>query len=76
MIKSYLDKRVALALFKSTAAGLEPLAESKPIGRANRWLNIVGAADCDGDGKKEIVAVITPHIGGNLTLYDVKNGRL
>ena len=76
VIKSYLDKGAALALFESTGAGLERIAESKPIGRANRWLNIVGAADFDGDGKIEIAAVITPHIGGTLTLYEVKNGRL
>lgn len=61
VIKSYLDRGASMALFKSTGDGLARNAQSVPIGRANRWLNIVGAADFDGDGKKEISAVITPH---------------
>ena len=61
VIKSYLDRGASMALFKSTGDGLARIAQSAPIGRANRWLNIVGAADFDGDGKKEISAVITPH---------------
>ena len=32
--------------------------------------------DMDGDGKMEIAAVVTPHIGGTLTLYEFHNGRL
>jgi hypothetical protein len=44
--------------------------QSPPIGTANRWLNPVGVADFDGDGEKEIAAVVTPHIGGVLTLYE------
>jgi len=34
-----------------------------------RWLNPVGVADLDGDGRAEIAAVITPHIGGTLKVY-------
>lgn len=76
VIKSYLDRGGSIALFKSSHDSLARIAQSAPIGRANRWLNIVGAADFDGDGKKEIAAVITPHIGGTLTLYEIKDGRL
>jgi hypothetical protein len=76
VIKSTLDRGTAIALFKSTNDGLARIAQSVPIGRANRWLNIVGAADFDGDGKKEIAAVITPHIVGRLTLFEVKGDRL
>ena len=44
------------------------LARSPSVG-TGRWLNPVGAADFDGDGRQEVVAVVTPHIGGVLTLY-------
>ena len=39
------------------------------IGLSHRWLNIAGIEDFTGDGKLEIAAVITPHIGGTLTLF-------
>jgi len=44
-------------------------AQSRPIGIPMRWLNPVGIADLDGDGRTEITAVITPHIGGTLKVY-------
>ncbi len=76
IIKSYLNRGAAIALYKNSAAGVTQAAESEPIGRSNRWLNIVGTADFDGDGRTEIALVITPHIGGTLTLYEFKQGRL
>lgn len=48
---------------------LAQLARSPFIGTAQRWLNPAGVADFDGDGRLEIAAVTTPHIGGILTLY-------
>jgi hypothetical protein len=44
-------------------------AQSAAIGTPRRWLNPVGVADLDGDGRTEIAAVITPHIGGPLKVY-------
>ena len=55
---------------------LQVSAQSRPIGTPMRWLNPVGVADLDGDGKAEIAAVITPHIGGILKIYRRVGGEL
>lgn len=48
---------------------LVALAETEPIGEPSRWLNPVGVADVDGDGRLELLVVLTPHIGGTLVAY-------
>ena len=63
-IKSYLSAGAAVAVFGIKGDVLVPLAESDPIGAANRWLNPAGVADFDGDGENEIAVLRTPHIGG------------
>ncbi len=72
-VTSYLDAGAALTLVDPGApGGAAPrvLAEAPAIGTPNRWLNPVGAADVDGDGRVEFLAVITPHIGGTLRAYE------
>ncbi len=54
---------------EKTLPRLTELARSAQTGSTFRWLNPVGTADFDGDGKLDIASVITPHIGGLLTLY-------
>ena len=78
-VTSYLDSGAALTLVDPGASGgpgPSVIAEAAPIGIANRWLNPVGAADVDGDGRIEFLAVVTPHIGGALTAYEHVSGRL
>ncbi len=76
LVRSYLDRGAALAVLKVDNDGIELLAESSPIGLAHRWLNPVGAGDFDQDGLQELAVVITPHIGGVLTLYKIDGARL
>lgn len=47
-----------------------------PIGSGYRWLNPVGIADFDGDGRREAAYVQTPHIGGILTIVRAQGLRL
>ena len=48
---------------------LVELARGPFTGSTFRWLNPVGVADFDGDGRLDIASVTTPHIGGVLNLY-------
>ena len=77
VVKSYLERGAALAVIGLGDDGeLAVLAETPPIGRPNRWLNPVGAADFDGDGATEIAYVETPHIGGTLMVWEWRTGGL
>lgn len=76
LVRSRLGKGSSTALFGIVKGKLKLVAESKPFGLANRWLNPVGVADFDGDDRREIAVVVTPHIGGTLTLYEKKGTRL
>jgi hypothetical protein len=75
-IVSKRDSGSRLVLIRLSGGRLELSAESAAIGTPNRWLNPVGVADLDGDGRAEIAAVITPHIGGTLKVYRRNGSRL
>ncbi|MBE0621274.1 MAG: VCBS repeat-containing protein [Burkholderiales bacterium] len=66
--------RLALIGLRGDAIAIS--AQSAAIGTPNRWLNPVGVADLDGDGRAEIAAVITPHISGTLKVYRRKGAEL
>lgn len=76
VVRAYLDAGAALSVWTLRDGRIASLGESPPIGIPNRWLNPAGIADFDGDGRLEIAAVITPHIGGTLKLYEFRDGRL
>jgi len=73
-IVSRRDSGARLVLIRLSADGLAISAQSPAIGTPMRWLNPVGVADLDGDGRAEIAAVITPHLGGTLKIYRRRGG--
>lgn len=68
-IVSRRDSGSRLMMVRLSGGRLEISAQSPAIRTPRRWLNPVGVADLDGDGRAEIAAVITPHIGGTLKVY-------
>ncbi len=75
-IKSFLDAGASLAIFGLRSGKLEQIASTPPIGTPNRWLNIAGIRDLNGDGLIDIATVVTPHIGGTLEIWSYKDAKL
>ena len=76
LVRSYLNRGAALMVLKIKDGKIIRRAEAEPIGLSHRWLNPVGVGDFDQDGQPELAVVITPHIGGILTLYKLVGERL
>ncbi|NNF80622.1 MAG: VCBS repeat-containing protein [Rhizobiales bacterium] len=82
VVESSLDHGAALSVYgpkgatRTAAGGLKRIARTPFIGTRNRWLNPAGIADYDGDGGKEIAIVVTPHIGGTLQFWSLRDGEL
>ncbi len=70
------SKGAAIAVFGLKDGKLSLIDQTPFIGRSNRWRNIAGIADYNGDGWLEIAEVVTPHIGGTLKFWTWKNRRL
>ena len=68
-ILSSTRRGAALAVVDVDAANRATLRRTPVIGRTNRWLNVAGIADFDGDGRVEIAIVKTPHLGGALEFW-------
>jgi len=75
-VQSTIHAGAAVLVLGIAGDRLQQLAESAPIGTPQRWLNPIGVADFDGNGVPEVAAVVTPHIGGSLTLYRRDGHRL
>lgn len=75
-IRSDTTLGAAFAVFGLADGALIELAAIFEIGLANRWLNVAGIADFNGDGRLDIAIVKTPHIGGTLEIWTWRNGDL
>ncbi len=76
VIESDAVRGSATVVLGVRAKSLVEVARSPYAGSTFLWLNPVGVADFDGDGKLDIATVITPHIGGMLTLYHYQPPQL
>ncbi|WP_323001558.1 VCBS repeat-containing protein [Denitromonas sp.] len=76
VVESEAGAGAALTLWRFDGVALVRHAASDLIGQPNRWLNPLGAGDFDGDGQLDLAAVLTPHLGGVLTLYHITPPRL
>ncbi len=66
-----------LSVYALPEEGAPQLLAATPfVGRTFRWLAPVGIADLDADGRLEIAYVETPHIGGTLRIWTLRDGAL
>lgn len=70
-VESSLTLGGRLAIYDETGR----IATTEHIGRRNRWLAPVGAADLDGDGTVEIAFVNKPHLAKELMIYTYLPGE-
>jgi hypothetical protein len=52
------------------------VAEGPPIGRGGRWRHQLAVAPFGPSGELELAVVMTPHIGGIVEFYRLRNGSL
>ncbi|PYG27776.1 FG-GAP repeat domain-containing protein [Pelagimonas varians] len=72
VVESHQDKGARLAVWNEGGR----VASTPFIGRRNRWLAPIGAADLDGDGHVEIAYVDRPHLAKTLRVWRFKDGNL
>jgi hypothetical protein len=75
-IVSHTRLGAAPVLYALHGGALVEVARGEPIGTRHRWLNPVGVADLDGDGRIELAWIMTPHLGGILHVARLEGRRL
>ena len=72
VVEAALDRGARLAVYDQTGR----ITATPHIGRANRWLAPVGAADLDGEGAVEIAYIDRPHLAKTLRVWRYRDRRL
>ena len=72
VVETHRDQGAQLAIYDETGK----IASTPHIGRSNRWLAPIGAADLDGDGKVEIAYIDRPHLAKTLRIWRFDNHAL
>jgi hypothetical protein len=75
-VYSYVPEAEPLKIRGIHRGRIRKIAATPHIGRAYRWLAPAGIADFDGDGQNDIAYVETPHIGGILRIWTMRDGDL
>ncbi len=78
VVQSHQRLGAQLAIYRVAEGepGINLVATTPFIGRSNRWLAPVGAADLDGDGLVEIAYVDRPHLARTLRVWRFENDQL
>ncbi|NKX43670.1 FG-GAP repeat domain-containing protein [Roseicyclus persicicus] len=76
VVQSHRDLGARLVVYAAGDEALTLAAATPNIGRPNRWLAPVGAADLDGDGLTEIAYIDRPHLARTLRVWRYGDGRL
>jgi len=72
VVETQVATGAQLAIYDETGK----IAATPHIGRTNRWLAPIGAADLDGDGHIEIAYIDRPHLAKTLRVWRFKDGAL
>ena len=72
VIETDVARGAALAIY----GPFGKITETPHIGRANRWLAPIGAADLDGDGAVELAYIDRPHLAKVLRVWRYGEGKL
>lgn len=78
VVQSHQRLGAQLAIYRVAEGepGINLLATTPFIGRRNRWLAPIGAADLDGDGHVEIAYIDRPHLARTLRVWRFENDTL